>query len=362
MGMRITELQYKATSTVKYRYNCVKCENATKWFKFNLETIVSHRMTSSRFEVKALHDINGLEKTGQKALKQLRKLISLMKKMQIWSGGNTPPDRAIIQQFDDLFAKGKKCPQCKAKQPWYPAASFLEEKTKNPDFIGPEIKWGKVNVELLGMPAPEEYIVEDADDEGTPTFVDRIISSCNAKIMYLKYEHICKIEHENILYIQSVHIVREDAIAIQEEVFEGVTFAEMLKKGISESDFTDYILQLCDALEYLHSNGLTHNAIYPQNILIGKDNLLKLTHFEEIAESDCFRNDIAMLGALINSIDEKFIKRYKKFIEKCENEENQTIRDVKADVINPSKTPYAVLITALIFVGTIIVVISRRIL
>ena len=51
------------------------------------------------------------------------------------------------------------------------------------------------------------------------------------------------------------------------------------KKIMDESEAKKYLQQLANGLKYLTENNIFHRDLKPQNILIGKDNILKITDF-----------------------------------------------------------------------------------
>ncbi len=73
----------------------------------------------------------------------------------------------------------------------------------------------------------------------------------------------------------------EDRPYIVLEYVEGESLLNLLtsEKGISFEMALDYGMQLCDALFYAHSMGIIHRDIKPGNILINKENQVKITDF-----------------------------------------------------------------------------------
>jgi serine/threonine protein kinase len=65
------------------------------------------------------------------------------------------------------------------------------------------------------------------------------------------------------------------------EFLEGKTLAAVLakRKTFSEGEAVAYASQICDALEYLHVNGIAHRDLKPQNIMVCADGTLRLFDF-----------------------------------------------------------------------------------
>jgi serine/threonine-protein kinase len=89
-----------------------------------------------------------------------------------------------------------------------------------------------------------------------------------------------RLSHKNIIRIISNGIFEDKHYIIMEYV-EGYNLKDLiLRKGrIDESEASEILLQIGEALDYLHKHGIIHRDIKPQNILINPEGLVKLTDF-----------------------------------------------------------------------------------
>ena len=93
-----------------------------------------------------------------------------------------------------------------------------------------------------------------------------------------------KLTHVNIV---SVYDIGEDLIEgkriyyIVMEYVEGQTLKDLIdkEKALSNHDIVDYSVQIAQALNQAHSSNIIHRDIKPQNILMNKQGLLKVTDF-----------------------------------------------------------------------------------
>lgn len=359
--LRSTEMRYRAACEVDYRFICHHCKYQTEWFYSSLEKYAVHRLESSRFEVKAVHNIKKLQKIEQKALEHLNDLIDLIKDMFDKSNCEPVTDVAIVEQFKDLFPQGKSCPNCRKRQMWYPAASSRIWRQGNIN-SNLEAVVGEPTVELMGAPDASEYVAENITDDIPTVFTEKLLVKDMEKEQ-LAYWHLRNIAHDNILYVQDVVMHKPDEFLVIQEQYKSVPLSMLLTEGIEEKDFQDYIMQLCDALEFLHSQkpSIAHNAILPQHILVGEGNLLKLSCFDEATIGDAPTNDIIMLGKLMEYVDEKYMKKYREVIDGCVDG-YKTITDFRQDFL-PQVTirfPRAILIFMVIIMALLII--SRRML
>jgi serine/threonine-protein kinase len=65
------------------------------------------------------------------------------------------------------------------------------------------------------------------------------------------------------------------------EFLDGSTLAEILakRKPLPEGEARAFASRICEALEYLHTNGITHRDLKPQNIMVCRDGSLRLFDF-----------------------------------------------------------------------------------
>jgi serine/threonine protein kinase len=85
------------------------------------------------------------------------------------------------------------------------------------------------------------------------------------------YRRLLKEEHPNILGVRRVEEAEDGYFLVTEEAFEGRTLHECRRKGMDEKDFIYYMMQLCDALDFLSGLDLptAHGGVTADCILIG---------------------------------------------------------------------------------------------
>lgn len=88
------------------------------------------------------------------------------------------------------------------------------------------------------------------------------------------------LSHPNIVSIYDVG--NEDDIEyIVMEYVEGITLKQYLSaKGVLQwKEAVDYASQICSGLEHAHKKGIVHKDIKPENVIITKEGILKITDF-----------------------------------------------------------------------------------
>ncbi|KAK4786278.1 hypothetical protein SAY86_002967 [Trapa natans] len=98
--------------------------------------------------------------------------------------------------------------------------------------------------------------------------------------------------HPNILKIHEVMATKTRIFLVMELASGGELFTKVRRQGrISEGAARRYFQQLVDALRFCHENGMAHRDIKPQNLLLDKSNVLKVSDFGLSALPEQLRKD-----------------------------------------------------------------------
>ena len=97
---------------------------------------------------------------------------------------------------------------------------------------------------------------------------------------YTEAQHAAKLSHPNIVNIYDVGREGESYFIVMELV-EGPTLAEMVEndKRLPEAVAIDFAAQICNGLSYAHRQGLLHRDVKPANVLVTKDDVVKISDF-----------------------------------------------------------------------------------
>ncbi len=107
-----------------------------------------------------------------------------------------------------------------------------------------------------------------------------IKSSLDVKNLRREVEIHLALDHENILKMYGYFYDSLRIYFVQEYAGNGDVWRALHDEGnFSEALSSRYILQICNALEYMHKLNVIHRDIKPENILIGCDDKLKLSDF-----------------------------------------------------------------------------------
>ena len=130
------------------------------------------------------------------------------------------------------------------------------------------------------------------------------------------------LSHPNIAETYSLEEVADCGRCIVMEYVDGITLAEWLATNPSHSARQRVMLQLLDALEYIHSLQLVHHDLKSSNILITRNGQnVKLIDFG-LSELDTtnpqndIQHDIQKFGEILQLL---FPSRYKSLRQQCQN-------------------------------------------
>jgi eukaryotic-like serine/threonine-protein kinase len=106
--------------------------------------------------------------------------------------------------------------------------------------------------------------------EDNPMFAERFVREAKA---------MAKLTHANIVTIFESGEAGGSLYLLMEFV-DGVTLREAIRaKAVKPADAMKIVGQLCDALEYAHSQGVVHRDIKPENILLDRAGKVKVVDF-----------------------------------------------------------------------------------
>ena len=89
-----------------------------------------------------------------------------------------------------------------------------------------------------------------------------------------------RLQHPGVLKVIKVEGKKSRPYLVM-EFLDGETLADLLsrRKPLPEPEAVRCASRICDALEYLHANGVTHRDLKPQNIMLCRDGSLRLFDF-----------------------------------------------------------------------------------
>ena len=192
-----------------------------------------------------------------------------------------------------------------------------------------------------------------------------------------EYEISRNIDHPNVV---KTLFLEEEGIVM--EYIDGVSLKTFLNENPSPRLRKRAMVQLLDAVSYIHRKGIIHNDLKPENILISnKDNSVKLIDFglsdddanylvktigcspayaspELLSEHDAIdsRSDIFSLGRIMSEI---FPNKYRQIIDKCLNlnasRRYSNVDEVKAAIDRNDRLPILIAIGVLALLAAVII-------
>lgn len=180
-------------------------------------------------------------------------------------------------------------------------------------------------------------------------FIIKTPRNCSGQSLALlqrEYELSLGKSHPNIVNVYTYESSTVVGPGIVMEYIDGRNLLEFIAENPTVAARRRVLLQLLQAVSYIHRNGLVHNDIKPENIIISRsDNDVKLIDFG-LADSDAYylartlgctgayaspellarendidsRSDIYSLGLIIKEL---FGKRYSRVVNRCLQKEKQ---------------------------------------
>lgn len=101
------------------------------------------------------------------------------------------------------------------------------------------------------------------------------------KNRFALYKEIQKISHVNLMKILDVWMEEECCVVIAEYI-SGETVADYLRKHacMAQEEVSRNIVMLCEGVDLLHSHGIIHRDISPNNVMLTSDGGLKLCDYD----------------------------------------------------------------------------------
>ena len=106
-----------------------------------------------------------------------------------------------------------------------------------------------------------------------------------------------RLDHPAIVKILKPH--KKSRMYIAMEFVEGTSLRAIIRdsQGMSMERALDFAKQICEALTYMHSNGVVHRDLKPENILITEEGKIKIMDFG-IALDESARRPLTCSGAM----------------------------------------------------------------
>jgi serine/threonine protein kinase len=116
----------------------------------------------------------------------------------------------------------------------------------------------------------------------------------------LEAQSMARLNHPNIVAIYDVGVDRGVSYIILEFV-RGTTMREIDRSKISFDDAITLTIQLLEALQYAHGQGIIHRDIKPGNLMIGQENTLKVMDFG-LARRMSDMSNLTQSGEIVGTI------------------------------------------------------------
>ncbi|MBU6409401.1 MAG: protein kinase [Verrucomicrobia bacterium] len=108
---------------------------------------------------------------------------------------------------------------------------------------------------------------------------------------------LASLSHPNIVAVYDFGEVRGRFYLLMEFV-DGLTLRQLYRtRGLPPADAPGIVLEICQALQYAHEQGVVHRDIKPENILLGKEGRVKIADFGVAKILGLEHRDLLLTGA-----------------------------------------------------------------
>ena len=112
------------------------------------------------------------------------------------------------------------------------------------------------------------------------------------------YEILCAIRCENLPEIYDAIDVDDGQIILEEHI-DGITVAEVMQTGKYRCRGAKKVLWgVCNALTVLHSRGIVHRDVKPENVLVSKSGRVVLIDFNASRKETAASKDTVIMGTV----------------------------------------------------------------